>query len=303
MCADYLSLKKIITNIMKVVTAVVNNPIFIEIQYYTFKKHIPCEFEFIVFNDAKDFPDNTNYHDITMRKQIEDMCKKLGIKCINIPNDNHKESTWASARTADAMNFITKYQIENPDEYFLFDSDMFLIDTLDIERYREYQIAVLIQHRPGYLRYFWNGIYYFNIPKMKNLDILAWDMCDNCDTGGRTGLWLWHHLEETKEGIPVNIEFNKRYSKHIYYIHRLETGFWNADDAPECIKKNTKLLEFLETDPRNENGKFFFDLFDYCALHYRAGGNWRNEGFDFHKNMSLKLKNIIVLADEERIQK
>ena len=33
---------------MKIVTSVVNNPIFIEIQYYTLKKYFKGEFEFIV---------------------------------------------------------------------------------------------------------------------------------------------------------------------------------------------------------------------------------------------------------------
>ena len=55
---------------MKVVTAVVNNPLFIELQYYSLKKYIPCDFEYIVFNDAKDFPDFTNNGDVAMRKKI-----------------------------------------------------------------------------------------------------------------------------------------------------------------------------------------------------------------------------------------
>ena len=45
---------------MKIVTVVVNNPIFIIIQYYTLKKYFKGDYEFIVFNDAKDFPDYTN---------------------------------------------------------------------------------------------------------------------------------------------------------------------------------------------------------------------------------------------------
>ena len=52
---------------MKIITSVVNNPTFIEIQYHTFKKYLKLskgngegegegdEFEFIVFNDAKPF--------------------------------------------------------------------------------------------------------------------------------------------------------------------------------------------------------------------------------------------------------
>jgi len=34
---------------MKIVTAVVNNPIFIEIQYNTLKKYFQGEYEFIIF--------------------------------------------------------------------------------------------------------------------------------------------------------------------------------------------------------------------------------------------------------------
>jgi len=74
---------------MKIITAVVNNPIFIEIQYYTLKKYFKGEYEFIVFNDAKEFPDFTNGNDITIKKQIDDICFKLNIKCININNNHH----------------------------------------------------------------------------------------------------------------------------------------------------------------------------------------------------------------------
>ncbi len=30
---------------MKVITAVVNNPVFIQIQYYTLKKYMKCDYE------------------------------------------------------------------------------------------------------------------------------------------------------------------------------------------------------------------------------------------------------------------
>lgn len=56
---------------MKIITSVVNNPIFIEIQYRTFKKFMRCEYEFIVFNDAKEFPDNTNDGDITIKNKLK----------------------------------------------------------------------------------------------------------------------------------------------------------------------------------------------------------------------------------------
>jgi hypothetical protein len=42
---------------MKIVTSVLNNPHFIELQYNTLKKFFIGEYEFIVFNDSKDFLD------------------------------------------------------------------------------------------------------------------------------------------------------------------------------------------------------------------------------------------------------
>ena len=69
---------------MKVITCVVNNPIFIEIQYKTLKKYLKNDYEYIVFNDAKPYPDLTNGDDANIRKEIEELCKKLDIKCINI---------------------------------------------------------------------------------------------------------------------------------------------------------------------------------------------------------------------------
>ena len=65
---------------MKVLTAVVNNPTFIEIQYNTLKKYMKCPYEFIVFNDDKPFPDLTNEGDLTLRTQISDLCSRRNIK-------------------------------------------------------------------------------------------------------------------------------------------------------------------------------------------------------------------------------
>ena len=158
---------------MKIITAVVNNPEFIEIQYHTLKKYCKNEYQFIVFNDAKDFPDFTNDNDITIKNKIEEKCKELGIQCINIPNAHHRKSKVASDRTADSMNFILNYQKQNPDKYLLLDSDMFPIDFFDIEKYSTYDIAMVLQSRDKFkTNYIWNGIYYFDIHKIKNIRAL-----------------------------------------------------------------------------------------------------------------------------------
>jgi hypothetical protein len=45
---------------------------------------------------------------------------------------------------------------------------------------------------------------------------------------------------------------------------------------------------------RNVNGKFFCEIYDEVFLHYRAGGNWRNEGIDLHRHLSEILYDILI---------
>lgn len=266
---------------MKVITAVVNNLHFIEIQYYTLKKYFKGEYEFIVFNDAKSFPDYTNYNDITIKNRIEELCKKLNIKCINIPNEHHEKTKnkkyIACQRTADSMNFILEYQKKNPDKYLLLDSDMFLIDYFDPNKYEKYDISIVLQTRDNEkIKYIWNGLYYFNFLKLKNTNLIDWNLARLCDVGGATQDWL------------KTIE-----QDNIYFIKHLWSCNWNKDDLPKNIK-DQKLINFFENDPRNVNDKYFCEIYDNIFLHYRAGGNWRKESYELHNSLSLKLKNILL---------
>ena len=79
---------------IKVCTAVVNNPIFIEIQHYTLKKYMQVDYEFIVFNDAKDFPDFSNGFNSNIKNEIIKTCERLNIKCINIKNVHYTSCSY-----------------------------------------------------------------------------------------------------------------------------------------------------------------------------------------------------------------
>jgi len=270
---------------MKIVTATVNNPLFIELQYYTLQKYFQGEYEFIVFNDAKDFPDFTNGNDITIKKEIQNTCNKLNIKCINIPNEHHKLNRCAATRCADSMNYILEYQIKNPDKYLLLDSDMFLIDYFDINKFATFDCAIVLQSRnQNKIQYFWNGIYYFDITKMKNLELLNWNCCDYCDVGGMMQQWLTQQLKNTT--IPNTDD--------IYFIKHLWSCSWDISELPINLQDNTKLIDFFKNDVRNVNDKFFCEIYDNVFLHYRAGGNWRKEGLVLHKLLSQKLKNALL---------
>jgi len=265
---------------MKVLTAVVNNPIFIQIQYYTLKKYMKCDYEFIVFNDAKTFPDYCNGGDIRIKNNIEEVCKKLGIKCINIPNNHHKKKLDYSLRASDSFNFILSFQKQYPDKYLLLDSDMFLIDDFDLSDYENYDSSVVLQSRNnGIINYIWNGLYYFDINKMKNIDLLNWDCTYGCDTGGMTQQWLKLQI------------LNK---EKIYFIKHLSSLAWDEKEIPENLKDNEKLIEFIKSDPRNKNGKFYCEIYDNKFLHYRAGGNWEKRNMKLHVNLSLKLRQMLL---------
>ena len=281
---------------MKIVTAVVNNPTFIEIQYNTLKKFFKGEYEFIVFNDAKSFPDFTNGSNTTIKNSIEMLCNKLEITCINIPNEQHKTNSNAAVRCADSMTFILNYQKKNPDKYLLLDSDMFLIDYFDINQYSQYDCAIVLQSRNNFkINYFWNGIYYFDMTKMKNLDLLNWSCCAGCDVGGMMQEWLQKQMKD--EPIPNTDEIrwkNKLFhTNNIYFIKHLWSCSWDITELPSNIIETSPIIDFIKNDPRNSNNKFYCEIYNNVFLHYRAGGNWLNEGMDLHYNLSNNLYKAI----------
>ena len=261
---------------MKVITAVVNNPIFIQIQYYTLKKYMKCDYEFIVFNDAKLFPDYSNGGDINIKGIIEELCKNLKIKCINIPNEHHITQSEASIRTADSMNYILSFQKQFPDKYLLLDSDMFLVDYFNLSDYENYDCSIVLQSRfKNTLHYIWNGLYYLDFLKAKNIEYLNWNCCRGCDTGGMTHIWL-------------------KLQKNIYFIKHLQSCNWNINELPENLKNNIKLINFLLSDPRNKNNKFWCEIYDNKFLHYRAGGNWEKLDMKLHFELSNKLRDTLL---------
>jgi hypothetical protein len=269
---------------LEIVTAVVNNPKFIELQYKTLKKFVKGEFRFTVFNDSKLFADFTNYGNTNLYSDIREVCQKLDIKCIKIPNQNHMFNKDAAKRCADAYNFMLMYMLENPGKYLSIDSDMFLISEFNVNQLDNYNVAIVPQFR-GHIEYFWNGIFYFDTIIMKNKQFLKWNNGfyegENTDVGG--AMYQWLRLEKQRN---LNLE-----NSTIYKIKHLPSLTWNSDSLPENVSK--KVLNFCDTDCRNEKGQYFTEIYDTRWLHYRAGGNWRGEGLKVHMDLTRKLDNMI----------
>jgi len=272
---------------MKIISPVVNNPTFIELQYKSMQKFVKGAYEFIIFNDAKNYPDLTNGGNINIRYEIEKTCKKLNIKCINVPNNHHRFfKDDASLKHSDTMNFILKYQIDNPDKYLIIDSDMFLVNYLDVNKYCNYDCAIFMCGRKEL--YIWPNLFYFDTTRMKKMDMIDWREIPGYDSGGMTKDWL-------KEQNRDNIYFINYLasSTHTNRFDRKDTGYccvkyWNKTTIPSWFCKDY-IINFLENDVRNTNGNYFCEIYDDTFFHYRAGSNWRREGMEFHQRLTKLL--------------
>ena len=261
---------------MKIVCVTTNNPIFIELQYQTIQKYFRCEspVEFIIFNDAKSFPDITNFNDVTMPDQIRLMCGRLDIKCIDIPNSHHAHSREPSVRHSQSVNFITKYMLSNPDTYLMLDCDMFFVETFHCKEFENYYFCYInqtrqIQHQE--IAYPWPNFFYIDITRIPNSHLLDWSVEPGLDAGGKCREWV-ATLDQTK----------------VLKIKHLCSCGWDITQLPANIDKNLTL--FLDTDSRNVNGKYFAEIYHDKILHYRAASNWMNQSAVLHKYLIEMLK-------------
>lgn len=147
------------------------NADFIEYQYKAFKNFIKNDFTLTIFNNAKDDE---------WRSDINRTCKKLNINTIDLPG----------LRMYEAQNIMWNQYIKNLGGlYFYLDSDMFIIDYLDIEKISlNYEIMYVPSYRDNFnLKYIWPDIFYLNLDKVdKDIDwsIVQWKSGFTDDGGG-----------------------------------------------------------------------------------------------------------------------
>jgi hypothetical protein len=200
-------------------------------------------------------------------------------------------------RCSEAMNFMYDYMLQHKDEYLIIDSDMFPIDIIKIDQYREFDCAIVLQHR-DYLKpfqYIWNGLFYFNMNKMNDLDSIRWDKCFNSDVGGMTYEWLKNKCGNLPSTLDIRNKSPNIYNRNgIYFIKHLWSLTWNDYEIPEKLK-NIELATFFRNDPRNNSGNYFCEIYDETFLHYRAGGDWQRRGLGFHNELTEKLKGVLMV--------
>lgn len=255
----------IIKQTMRVITPVCNSPEFIRIQVKALREHLGgTPFELIVFNDAKDFADVTNFGDTGMRERITQTCNSLSLRCFNVPNDHHRYQTSPSHRHANTLRFMLAFMREFPGEYLMLDSDMWPVGPVPLAAYRAAPAGAWVLQTRGSIHYVWPNLFFVDT---RRVDIrgLNFDVTPGCDTGGGSAAWLSEH----KEGVV--------------WIPHLPSCTWNAKQWPESATWHKEaLLEFCEADARNREGGYWCEIYDSVFFHYRAASNWNGEGSETH---------------------
>ena len=215
-------------------TSVVNRPDFVPLQHKLFSKFLKNEYKFHVVDDSVD---------PRITEEFQWTCESNNIKYYRKP-PNKKPMNPAQA-CADTIqwtydNIIRKNHSE--DIVFFLDSDMFLIDEFDIEEYMSDAIIGGLAQKRGHITYMWNGIMFFNMPKIEDKNI---DFSDGVVEGHMTdvgGMTYWYFLRTGIEMKESDVDYPTHYN--------------DIDLQKDAAGYNMEL---------HLDGKF---------LHYRAATNW-----------------------------
>lgn len=225
---------------VQIFTSVVNRPDFIELQNTLFKKFLTDEYQFHIVDDSVD-------DDIS--EKINKIC--LDNNLLYYKKPKRKISLNPAQACADAVQWTydTLIKENHRNDIVLFcDSDLFLIDNFSISEYMsDAVIGGLPQHR-GDVTYMWNGIMFFNMPKITEIDSTI-NFSDGyingqlTDVGGHTYYYFKNNNIKMKES---DVEYPTHY-----------------DD--------------IEIQNQEVTRGYNFELhLDSKFLHYRAATNWHS---------------------------
>ena len=265
---------------IRILTTVCNNPEYIELQLITLRRHVAVPFEFIVFNDAKAWADATNFGDAGVREAIAAICARLGVRCIPVANEAHRHVLSASQRHCDTLRVVMDFVRAEKGRYWMLDSDMFLVRDIDADAYFTDGAAVVLQtRRDGVRRYAWPNLWWIDVGAV-DVSGLSWDLAPDCDTGGASAVWL--------AGLR-----SRRWIQHLPSCTWDRAALSGLSGLSDLFCQDA-LLAFLEGDVRNQEGRFWAELYEGAILHLRAGSNWNGEGRAVHAELLRRLRTYLT---------
>lgn len=288
---------------------------FVELQKKSIEKYFETDFEYIVFDDSRDHKHLTAYNKIQTDK-ISYICNKLNIKYIRIPQELHfnrdnvmpeyfnKKDDHPVSRCALAVQYGMNYIINNYKECYLFliDSDMFLIDYLNINNFIKNKDIIGISQGRENLVYLWNGIFMADLNKI-NLKDFNWEAgalkeLDNnfnkigkdisVDVGGHNYYFLKKngYLDKNKDKIKFYGPMHISDLNCVWIIGQEGENYMSENYMSEKLKE--LFLEFskLKSKPKNTYDKWVNkELFlDNKIIHIRGGGGWCYHKEEYHND-------------------
>ena len=267
-----------------------NIPEYIINQYKSIQKYFKTEFEYVVFNDGKNKGDRSNFFQDDRRRKIIDVCEEYDIKCVNIPEDYHRDRTILFPNTIEkdsespscratiayqyALNMYNNI-CKNENAYlFIIDADMFFINDFNIDIFmNNYNLAGISQG----IGYLWTGITIFKPNELK----LENYYCDcgvinnqPVDAGGHSYFFLQNE----------QYKFKSITCAHFTYP---ET-FYEANNND--IEKLLTLYSQLRED-KSANKEI---ILNSTILHIRSGSNWDYRSKEFkYKELEI-IKNYLM---------
>jgi hypothetical protein len=238
-------------------TSVVNRPDFVSIQDKLFKKFLKNEYQFHIVDDSID---------IDISNQFKSICSENNFSYYKKPE--RTISMNPAQACADTVQWtydnIIKKNHKN-DIVFFCDSDLFLIEEFDIVDYMSDAIIAGLPQQRGKVTYMWNGIMFFNMPKINDLNI---DFSDGIvdgeltDVGGYTYYYFKKNnieMKKTDEELPVypthfgdieiqNDQVTKGYNFELHldskFLHYRAATNWHSNwrDSQDPLIKKTKVF-------------------------------------------------------------
>jgi hypothetical protein len=248
---------------VQIFTSVVNRPDFVSLQNKLFQKFLKKDYQFHIVDDSIDSEISNQFQLICLENKFSYYKKPERKNPMNPAQACADTVQW----TYD--NIIRKNHLD--DIVFFCDSDLFLIDEFDIEDYMSDAIIAGLPQKRGEVTYMWNGIMFFNMPKITDLDINFSDGVVEgkmTDVGGHT----YYYFKKN------NIEMKKTDEEFPLY----PTHFGDIEIQNDEVTKGYNFELHLD-------GKF---------LHYRAGTNWHSNWRDSNDPLFKKTEIFNTIIGE-----
>jgi hypothetical protein len=285
---------------VKVVTTVAAWPDALPAMRILLDTHLKEEFEFIAVVDTPTKPGPYNLWDPSLReksiKVAETACDSFLVvpesvhvnRRIQFPGTSEPKGKNANTRAADTLQFVWNQVIrESSSPVLILDNDMFPVKDFSVlETIGSGMLAGIYSTSPSkdgsiLIPWIWSGLLFLDPQNMPNKELWSFDCgrVDNIpvDVSGQTHNWLKHVVSK---GI------NPKWLSHHSSLK------WNMQDVKVPLPKS--IIDFMESDDRNQNSNFYCELYNDTFIHFRAGSNWNRERAEIVSARNNKFLSAII---------